>query len=426
MSVSSLAGAIPANATGLFGDNPDVDPPSCQLLGPTALVVQALMGVLVILSLVYKRHREKPMRPWRIWMFDVSKQVIGQMFVHGLNVLISGVISDVTEGNACVSYFLNILIDTTLGVAIIYGVLHLLTFVLSDKMGLKGFESGVYGKPPSLKYWLRQAAIYAVALTTMKFFVIALLVFFPGIFKIGDWLLSWTWTGEGDALQVIFVMGIFPIAMNILQFWLIDSIVKASSGVALDPDTEDHTNPDREPLFNGSSDDEDDDHHHRPRNADIENQISHRPSHSSMETHSRAKSYTTGITTPDDDEHKSLDKTTQDAAHDHHSYPPSLSNSFTSASSSTHHSLPRTKHLANPTSRSNSSSWGPNTPEPSVHTNPTVATSTKDIPLADEWAVTWDEEDDDGWGAEAVPAASKINDHEFDRPISQTRPRRLS
>lgn len=26
------------NGTGLFDDNPDVDPPSCQLLGPTALV----------------------------------------------------------------------------------------------------------------------------------------------------------------------------------------------------------------------------------------------------------------------------------------------------------------------------------------------------------------------------------------------------
>lgn len=145
---------------------------------------------------------------------------MGQLFVHGLNVLISGVISDVTAGNACVSYFLNILIDTTFGalqvrailsetnlgnsgIAVIYGVLHLLTFILSDKFGLKGCESGVYGNPPSLKYWCRQAAIYVVALTTMKFVVIALLVLFPGIFTIGEWLLSWTWTGDGDALQVI-------------------------------------------------------------------------------------------------------------------------------------------------------------------------------------------------------------------------------
>lgn len=48
-------------------------------------------------------------------LFDVSKQVVGQMFVHGVNVLISGVVSHHTSNNACVSYFLNILIDTTLG-----------------------------------------------------------------------------------------------------------------------------------------------------------------------------------------------------------------------------------------------------------------------------------------------------------------------
>ena len=91
------------------------------------------MGVLVILSLVYKRHRETPKRPWRIWCvstlhvyrvshpqghgrsFDVSKQVIGQMFVHGVNVLISDVVAHLSTTNPCVLYFLNILIDTTLG-----------------------------------------------------------------------------------------------------------------------------------------------------------------------------------------------------------------------------------------------------------------------------------------------------------------------
>jgi hypothetical protein len=90
------------------------------------------MGVLVILSLLYKRYREKPQRPWRIWcasypsltggevyghtrLFDVSKQVVGQMFVHGVNVLISDGLSRHSSSNACVTYFLNILVDTTLG-----------------------------------------------------------------------------------------------------------------------------------------------------------------------------------------------------------------------------------------------------------------------------------------------------------------------
>lgn len=70
-------------------------------------------------------------------------------------------------------------------------------------MGLKGFESGVYGNPPSFKYWIRQAATYVCALTAMKFFVIGLFFLFPAIFTIGEWLLSWTRTGEGDTFQVI-------------------------------------------------------------------------------------------------------------------------------------------------------------------------------------------------------------------------------
>lgn len=48
-------------------------------------------------------------------MFDVSKQVAGQMFVHGLNLFISDTAADHSSGNPCVLYFLNILIDTTFG-----------------------------------------------------------------------------------------------------------------------------------------------------------------------------------------------------------------------------------------------------------------------------------------------------------------------
>ena len=71
----------------LLDDYP-VDKRTCRLLGPTALVrsvvdllvppvlrahqeapqvVQALMGILVVSSLLYKRYRERPRRPWRIW-----------------------------------------------------------------------------------------------------------------------------------------------------------------------------------------------------------------------------------------------------------------------------------------------------------------------------------------------------------------------
>ena len=48
-------------------------------------------------------------------LFDVSKQVVGQVFIHSANLLVSGMASHSASGNACVSYFLNIFIDTTIG-----------------------------------------------------------------------------------------------------------------------------------------------------------------------------------------------------------------------------------------------------------------------------------------------------------------------
>lgn len=309
---------------------PDVDRRSCQLLGPTALIVQGLLGIFVLLSLVYKRHRETPKRLWAIWLFDVSKQVVGQIFIHSANLLISGLASHRTSGNACVSYFLNILIDTTIGVALIYIILHTLTQLFTGRFNLKGFESGVYGNPPSITYWACQAALYMLSLLIMKLIVVTILGLFPGIYIIGEWLLSWTRTGKGDALQVIFTMGMFPIIMNIVQFWLIDSIVKASAAAAaIAAQDIESTHRDRDPLFSTPA--EDDDEQPLPR---VETAI-HDPSHrsaSSLDTGPHVNpSYQTIITIPDE---QRSGATSSRHLVDTYAYPPSLSSSISSDRSS--------------------------------------------------------------------------------------------
>lgn len=70
------------------------------------------------------------------------------------------------------------------------------------------------------------------------------------------------------------VMGLFPIAMNILQFWLIDSIVKAASP---DGDPLTSTSPrhsaDREPLFDSNRYDDEGDEDAPVLRPDIENAL---------------------------------------------------------------------------------------------------------------------------------------------------------
>jgi hypothetical protein len=51
--------------------------------------------------LVFKRHYlERPQRPWRVWSFDVGKQLVGGCFVHFANIAVSALLSD-SGGDQC-------------------------------------------------------------------------------------------------------------------------------------------------------------------------------------------------------------------------------------------------------------------------------------------------------------------------------------
>lgn len=182
----------------------------------------------------------------------------------------------------------------------------------------------------------------------MKFLVILLLALFPGLDNIGSWLLSWTWTSEGDSLQVILcvilsrafntanlssTMGVFPIIMNVLQFWLIDSIVKAKDASTLDADNPDALNrSEQEPLFDTAQDEED-----VGSSTDLESQYTTARSRSPARLRSPARfNYdkpTSGPGTPY--EIKSSGSSTPGETLELHAYPPSISHSFPSTSSST-------------------------------------------------------------------------------------------
>lgn len=112
----------------------------CELLGNFALFVQLALGALALLVLVFKRWRERPQRPLKVWAFDVSKQVVGSILLHIANLLMSMLSSgqlsvDVAEAvaeaavssqtqeedNPCSFYFLNLLIDVSVSeIASIY------------------------------------------------------------------------------------------------------------------------------------------------------------------------------------------------------------------------------------------------------------------------------------------------------------------
>lgn len=87
ITTTSMVSTPTAMAAGGHGGGDDQG--ECRLLGPFALLVQLALGGLALMSLVYKRWRERPQRPLKIWFFDASKQVFGSVLVHIANVFMS-------------------------------------------------------------------------------------------------------------------------------------------------------------------------------------------------------------------------------------------------------------------------------------------------------------------------------------------------
>ncbi|KAL7805138.1 vacuolar membrane domain-containing protein [Trichoderma aethiopicum] len=266
--LASATASATASPSGPF--HIDASQGECQLLGPFALVVQAALGGLAMLSLVYKRWREHPRRPVKVWFFDVSKQVFGSVLVHISNIFMSMLTSGrfsikvepsvverlVARGddytpNPCSFYLLNLAIDTTVGIPILIVLLRIFSALASfTPFGkpAESIKSGYYGNPPNVWWWLKQSVIYFAGLFGMKLCVLVIFIMMPWISQVGDWALRWT---EGnEKLQVAFVMMIFPLIMNALQYYIIDSFIKGKE-------------MDHELLPSEDNDDDDDDDYER-------------------------------------------------------------------------------------------------------------------------------------------------------------------
>ena len=151
LSVTETLAAAIATASAVAagsGEGPHDPPPNgeCRLLGSFALIVQGALGGLALLALVYKRWKERPQRPLKIWTFDVSKQVVGSVLVHVANLVMSLLSSGqlsikvgpqfvsrdtaTTDGryvpNPCSFYLLNLAIDVSILLQHIWSSLQLL------------------------------------------------------------------------------------------------------------------------------------------------------------------------------------------------------------------------------------------------------------------------------------------------------------
>ncbi|KIW14889.1 hypothetical protein PV08_07674 [Exophiala spinifera] len=313
-SLFPLASASPLESASTT-DADDESSGECKLLGPFAILVQGALGALALLSLVYKRWRERPQRPLKIWSFDASKQVVGSILLHLANLLMSMFssgqierslvkaaastlgtgINDVYSPNPCSFYLLNLAIDTTIGIPILICILRILTIGASYTplaRPKESIESGHYGTPPKATWWLKQCLIYFLGLLGMKACVLLIFQLCPWLGQVGDWALRWT---EGnEAIQIAFVMLIFPLIMNALQYYIIDTFIKDNK--ASREDDEDNREHGAEEEHGGLLEEDYPDHGHS-----IDEDEACKPAPPTIKAQARSQSRTIASYDPDKD-----------------------------------------------------------------------------------------------------------------------------
>jgi hypothetical protein len=206
----------------------------CEMFGGFGFFIQAVLGAAAFSILIVKRYIEKPRRPWKIWFYDVAKQIISSLVLHLFNLIISAILSsDEKDADACVWYFVTVVLDCTLGAFLSYIFMWLMDGIANSsdwtilKTGLY-YDEYMEGNKKCYKLdWKKYGSQLGVWLVITLIVKIILLIMLKicklFLVNLGTFFLS---PFSNAKVRLVMVMIIFPVILNALYFWIVDNILK--------------------------------------------------------------------------------------------------------------------------------------------------------------------------------------------------------
>lgn len=159
-----------------------------------------------------------------MWFFDTSKQALAALVIHFINILIAEFFGGI---DPCSQYIISFVLDSTVGLLIIYiGVI--LTQFVAKARGSDMLNFGEYGKPfPKVEYWYYQTVAYICIAVVAKIMVSFMLQAHFWIEVQRILLLPI----PNPEVEIIMVILIIPFFINVIIFWVTDNILTMSRGL---------------------------------------------------------------------------------------------------------------------------------------------------------------------------------------------------
>mmetsp|Transcript_12762 Transcript_12762/g.30543 ORF Transcript_12762/g.30543 Transcript_12762/m.30543 type:complete len:320 (+) Transcript_12762:52-1011(+) len=203
----------------------------CRLLGGWfAKGVQLALFISTMSVLVAKYCKTKDTgRSFFVFCVDSSKQYAGAGFIHIMNLLLAEKLNGMFPGgDPCDWYWVNLVVDCTLGVFVAWFFLQSFLKVLVPAFcaNTSGLEPGNYGDGEfKLAVYVKQMVFW---LTVVFFMKLTMLCLMAGLGEFWLWLSSSILDGldATPRVKLVVVMCITPAFFNGLQFWLQDNFLR--------------------------------------------------------------------------------------------------------------------------------------------------------------------------------------------------------
>jgi len=148
-----------------------------------------------------------------IWWYDTSKQGIGAMVIHMTNVYLSPLF----KGDPCTWYIINFLLDSTIGLFIIYIGIRICIYVAKTK----NWEAINFGEYTASKSWIFQTWIYVFLMVIVKILT-TLIIQMDYWNDVKNMILS---PFKNPKVEQLVVLLIIPFFVNVLMFWVTDNFL---------------------------------------------------------------------------------------------------------------------------------------------------------------------------------------------------------
>jgi len=212
--------------------------PECLVLpGIGGVAVQGLLLACCVGVFYVKRNMEQKKlgdaaRSKEEFFLDASKQFASAGWIHVMNLgFASALNSLMSGGDECEWYWINIMVDTTLGTAVAYFFLRIAHAFIRKKLSptsAEDFKSGEYRGEDgiiSMHKYGKQLTVWLLVITCMKVLMVLCMFLFSGpLLAFAGFILAPFLTQPW--LKLLVVMIIFPLLMDGFQIWMIDNFIK--------------------------------------------------------------------------------------------------------------------------------------------------------------------------------------------------------